>query len=124
MRHHLLLSATAFKRDLSDCKTIADFVGVVQSVDRLRQLTLLTIVDIRAVGPGTWNSWKRQLIGELYGAAEERLRLGHAEFGRGKRVAAKKAAVVGADARSGRRWSRRSAAQPSSMPTGSPKPRT
>ncbi|WP_232494994.1 [protein-PII] uridylyltransferase [Novosphingobium kaempferiae] len=93
VRHHLLLSATAMKRDLSDGKTIADFVEVVQSVDRLRQLTVLTIVDIRAVGPGTWNSWKRQLIATLYGAAEERLRLGHAEFGRPKRVEAKKAAV-------------------------------
>ncbi|MYL96331.1 [protein-PII] uridylyltransferase [Novosphingobium sp. FGD1] len=94
VRHHLLLSATAMKRDLSDGKTIADFVEVVQSVDRLRQLTVLTIVDIRAVGPGTWNSWKRQLIATLYGAAEERLRLGHAEFGRPKRVEAKKAAVA------------------------------
>jgi [protein-PII] uridylyltransferase len=93
VRQHLLLSATAMKRDLSDGKTIADFVEVVQSVDRLRQLTVLTIVDIRAVGPGTWNSWKRQLIATLYGATEERLRLGHAEFGRPNRVAAKKAAV-------------------------------
>lgn len=93
VRYHLLMSATAFKRDLSDGKTIGDFVEVVQSLDRLRQLTILTIVDIRAVGPGTWNSWKRQLITELYSAAEERLRLGHAEFGREKRVAAKKAAV-------------------------------
>lgn len=93
VRYHLLLSATAFKRDLSDFKTISDFVEVVQSVDRLRQLTMLTIVDIRAVGPGTWNSWKRQLIGELYSAAEERLRLGHAEHGREKRIAAKKTAV-------------------------------
>ena len=91
---HLLLAATAFKRDLSDAKTIADFVETVQSLDRLRQLTLLTIVDIRAVGPGTWNSWKRQLISELYAATEERLRLGHAEFGREHRVAARKAAVA------------------------------
>ncbi|CDO38658.1 MULTISPECIES: [protein-PII] uridylyltransferase [Novosphingobium] len=97
VRQHLLLSATAFKRDLSDAKTIADFVQVVQSLDRLRQLTMLTIVDIRAVGPGTWNSWKRQLIGELYSATEERLRLGHAEFGREKRIAAKKAAVEALD---------------------------
>src|SRR3546814_16194424 len=52
---HLLLSATAFKRDLSDSRTISNFVEVMQSLDRLRQLTLLTIVDIRAVGPGTWN---------------------------------------------------------------------
>ncbi|VWX54989.1 [protein-PII] uridylyltransferase [Novosphingobium sp. 9U] len=98
VRQHLIMSATAFKRDLSDGKTIADFVALVQSLDRLRQLMLLTVVDIRAVGPGTWNSWKRQLIGDLYGAAEERLRLGHAEYGREKRIAAKRAAV---DARLG-----------------------
>jgi [protein-PII] uridylyltransferase len=94
VRYHLLLSATAQKRDLSDPKTIADFVAQVQSLDRLRQLTLLTIVDIRAVGPGTWNSWKGQLIAELYNAAEERLRLGHAPRAREERVAAKKARVA------------------------------
>jgi [protein-PII] uridylyltransferase len=37
--------------------------------DILRLLLLLTIVDIRAVGPGTWNGWKRQLLGDLYEAA-------------------------------------------------------
>ena len=94
VRYHLLMSATAFKRDLADWKTIQDFVEVTQSVERLRTLTLLTIVDIRAVGPGVWNSWKRQLIGELYEAAEERLRLGHAEHGRSQRVEAKKKAVA------------------------------
>ncbi|MBB3939385.1 [protein-PII] uridylyltransferase [Novosphingobium fluoreni] len=93
VRQHLIMSATAFKRDLSDGKTIGDFVAQVQSIDRLRQLTLLTVVDIRAVGPGTWNSWKRQLIGELYGAADDRLRLGHAQYGREKRIVAKRAAV-------------------------------
>jgi len=100
VRQHLIMSATAFKRDLSDSKTIMDFLATVQSLDRLRQLTLLTVVDIRAVGPGTWNSWKRQLIAELYSASEERLRLGHAEYGREKRIAAKRAAVaerLGAD---------------------------
>lgn len=94
VRHHLLMSATAFKRDLADPKTIADFVTQVQGVDRLRQLMLLTVVDIRAVGPGTWNSWKRQLIGDLFQLAEEQLRLGHKQFGRKERIGAKKAAVA------------------------------
>jgi len=90
---HLLMSATAFKRDLADWKTIGDFVAQVQSVERLRLLSMLTIVDIRAVGPGVWNGWKRQLIHELYEAAEERLRLGHKQHGREQRITAKKAAV-------------------------------
>ena len=94
VRTHLLMSAVAFKRDLADYKTITDFVASVQTVERLRLLALLTIVDIRAVGPGVWNGWKRQLINELYDAAEERLRLGHVEHGRTHRVAAKQAAVA------------------------------
>ena len=91
---HLLMSATAFKRDLADWKTITDFVAQVQSLERLRLLAMLTIVDIRAVGPGVWNGWKRQLIHELYDAAEERLRLGHVQHGRTQRVAAKQAVVA------------------------------
>ena len=94
VRWHLLMSSTAFKRDLSDPKTITDFVEQVQTIERLRQLMLLTIVDIRAVGPGIWNSWKRQLLGELYDLAEERIRLGHKRHGRRERVEAKKARVA------------------------------
>ena len=94
VRWHLLMSATAFKRDLSDPKTITDFVAEVQTLERLRQLTLLTIVDIRAVGPGIWNSWKRQLLSECYELAEERMRLGHKRHGRKARIEAKRARVA------------------------------
>ncbi|AOL24855.1 [protein-PII] uridylyltransferase [Erythrobacter litoralis] len=91
--HHLLMSSTAQKRDLTDPKTIEDFVGEVRNLDRLRNLAILTAVDIRAVGPGVWNSWKGQLLGELYDASAERLRLGHKEKGRKQRVGVKKDAV-------------------------------
>jgi [protein-PII] uridylyltransferase len=94
VRWHLLMSATAFKRDLSDPKTITDFVSQVQTLERLRQLVMLTIVDLRAVGPGIWNSWKRQLLGELYELSEERMRLGHKRHGRKERIDAKKARVA------------------------------
>ena len=88
VRWHLLMSATAFKRDLTDPKTITDFVGQVKSMERLRLLLILTVVDIRAVGPGVWNSWKRQLLRDLFESAEEMLRLGHKQTGRRERVAA------------------------------------
>ena len=94
VRHHLLMSNTAFRRDLADPQTIEDFVAVVQSPERLRLLLLLTIVDIRAVGPGTWNDWKRSLIRTLFEAAEERLRLGHMEQGRSEQVAARQAELA------------------------------
>ncbi|MEA3080652.1 MAG: [protein-PII] uridylyltransferase [Sphingomonadales bacterium] len=86
VRYHLLLSSTAFKRDLTDPKTIEDFVGQVQSPERLRLLLILTVVDIRAVGPGVWNDWKRTLLRTLFEGAEERLRLGHKQHGRAATV--------------------------------------
>ena len=86
VRYHLLLSSTAFKRDLADPKTIADFAREVQSPERLRLLLILTVVDIRAVGPGVWNDWKRTLLRTLFEAAEERLRLGHKQHGRAELV--------------------------------------
>ena len=89
VRYHLLMSATAFKRDLADPKTIEDFVSQVQSPERLRLLLILTVVDIRAVGPGVWTEWKRVLLRTLFDAAEERLRLGHKQRGRTELIAAR-----------------------------------
>ena len=89
VRHHLLLSNTAFRRDLADPKTVDDFVRAVQSPERLRLLLILTVVDIRAVGPTTWNDWKRQLLRTLFDAAEERLRLGYKQRGRAGQVEAR-----------------------------------
>jgi [protein-PII] uridylyltransferase len=95
VRHHLLMANTAFKRDLSDFKTVLDFAEQVQSPERLRLLLTLTVVDIRAVGPGVWNSWKRQLLSDLFSGAEEVLRLGHKQNGRKERIVAKQTALEG-----------------------------
>lgn len=70
VRMHLLFSHTAFKRDVTEPKTVADFVEKVQSPERLRLLLILTAVDIRAVGPQVWNTWKGGLLRELYYRAE------------------------------------------------------
>ncbi len=94
VKTHLLMSATAFKRDIADFKTVLDFAELVQSPERLRLLLVLTVVDIRAVGPGVWNSWKRQLLSDLFEAAEGVLRLGHKQKGRGDRISAKQAALA------------------------------
>jgi [protein-PII] uridylyltransferase len=71
VRWHLLMSATAFKLDIDDPKTISDFVDRVQSPERLKLLLLLTAVDIRAVGPKVWNGWKATLLRELYQRAAD-----------------------------------------------------
>jgi len=70
IENHLLMSDTAQRRDIGDPRTIADFAQAVGSVERLRLLTILTVVDIRSVGPGVWNGWKAQLMRDLYAAVE------------------------------------------------------
>ena len=77
VRHHLAMSHTAMKRDINDPKTIADFVELVQSPERLRLLLVLTVADIRAVGPGRWNGWNGELLRTLYYSAEDAMAGGH-----------------------------------------------
>ena len=66
VRHHLLMSKTAFRYDLNDPKTIDDFAAIVQSPERLKLLLVLTVADIRGVGPTIWNGWKAALMRDLY----------------------------------------------------------
>jgi [protein-PII] uridylyltransferase len=75
VRYHLLMSRTAFNRDVDDSKTVKDFVEKVQSPERLRMLMVLTGVDIDAVGPAIWNGWKGGLLGELYYRALEEMEM-------------------------------------------------
>jgi [protein-PII] uridylyltransferase len=92
IRHHLLMSETAQMRDLNDFKTVLDFSSVVQSLERLKLLLILTVADIRAVGPGVWNGWKGQLLRTLYAEAEPVLSGGHTALSRRDRVAEAQAA--------------------------------
>jgi [protein-PII] uridylyltransferase len=88
VEHHLLMSMTAQTRDLNDRKTIMDFADVVQSVDRLKLLLILTVCDIRGVGPGVWNGWKGQLLRTLYYETELLLTGGFSELSRAERTQA------------------------------------
>jgi [protein-PII] uridylyltransferase len=93
--HHLLISQTAFKRDIDDPKTILDIAELVQSPERLRLLLVLTVADMRAVGPKVWNGWKATLLRELYWRVAEVLAGGLSVPERDTRVArAKQAAAM------------------------------
>ncbi|HET9161033.1 MAG TPA: [protein-PII] uridylyltransferase, partial [Caulobacteraceae bacterium] len=70
VEHHLILSDYAQKRDVGDPATVTSFAKIVGDPERLRLLLVLTVADIRAVGPGVWNGWKGQLMRELFGATE------------------------------------------------------
>jgi len=86
IEEHLTMSMVAQTRDLTDRKTITDFADRVQSLERLKMLLILTICDIRAVGPGVWNGWKGQLLRTLYYETELLLAGGFSEVSRKERA--------------------------------------
>jgi [protein-PII] uridylyltransferase len=87
IEQHLTMSTVAQSRDLSDRKTIENFASVVQSVEQMKLLTILTTADIRGVGPGVWNGWKAQLLRTLYYETEPVLTGGFSEVNRARRLA-------------------------------------
>lgn len=66
VRHHLLLSDTATRRDLDDQTVIDEVVAVIGSLRLLQVLFLLTVADSRATGPTMWSEWKAQLVTTLF----------------------------------------------------------
>lgn len=87
IRYHLLMSDTAQKRDISEPRTVKGFAKAVKSVERLDLLTVLTVCDIRGVGPDTWNNWKAVLIRNLYAATRDALENGLEDINRNSREA-------------------------------------
>ncbi len=79
VENHLVMSTVAQSRDLSDPKTIETFAATVQTIERLKLLLVLTIADIKAVGPGVWTGWKGELLRTLYAETELLLSGGHSE---------------------------------------------
>ena len=77
--NHLEMSETAQKRDIADPRTIVTFAEKVMDLEHLRLLYILTVADIRAVGPNVWNNWKGQLLGDLYFNTEAALRGGRTD---------------------------------------------
>lgn len=80
VRYHILFTDFAFKRDLSDPETIKNFAGKIQSLEKLRLLLVLTVADVRAVGPKVWNGWKGALMRELYYRTENFMQTGNTDM--------------------------------------------
>nr|WP_255200062.1 [protein-PII] uridylyltransferase [Sulfitobacter sp. HGT1] len=85
VRYHLLMSDMAQKRDIADPRTVRDFAKAVQTVKRLDLLCVLTVCDIRGVGPNTWNNWKAVLIRGLYRQTKKALETGLEDLNRANR---------------------------------------
>ncbi|MCT4683152.1 MAG: [protein-PII] uridylyltransferase, partial [Roseicyclus sp.] len=84
VRYHLLMSDMAQKRDIADPRTVRDFAKAVKTRERLELLTVLTVCDIRGVGPNTWNNWKATLLRGLYRATATALDTGLEDLNRDK----------------------------------------
>ncbi|NIP87732.1 MAG: HD domain-containing protein, partial [Gammaproteobacteria bacterium] len=76
VRHHLLMSWTAQREDISDPDVVSRFVQTVGDQEHLDSLYLLTVADIRGTSPKVWNAWKGRLLADLYAAASRALRRG------------------------------------------------
>jgi len=87
VRTHLLMSDMAQKRDLADPRTVRDFAKAVKTVKRLDLLTVLTVCDIRGVGPNVWNNWKAELLRGLYRETARALKTGLEDVNRETREA-------------------------------------
>ncbi|WP_170784849.1 [protein-PII] uridylyltransferase [Ruegeria lacuscaerulensis] len=87
VRYHLLMSDMAQKRDISDPRTVRDFAKAVKTVKRLDLLTVLTVCDIRGVGPDTWNNWKATLLRALHAETKRALETGMEDLNRANRGA-------------------------------------
>ncbi|HKH19476.1 MAG TPA: [protein-PII] uridylyltransferase, partial [Gammaproteobacteria bacterium] len=76
VKHHLLMSLTSQRKDISDPIEVNAFADKVGNLNRLNYLYLLTVADIRATNPTLWNTWKDSLLKELYHAAKRVLQRG------------------------------------------------
>lgn len=73
VRHHLLLTEVAFRRDIDDPTVIGEVAEVVGDPHLLRVLTLLTVADSRATGPESWSRWRSSLMRRLFSKVDDAL---------------------------------------------------
>ncbi len=76
VKSHLIMSVTAQRRDISDPEVVREFTDQVKSLLRLDYLYLLTVADMRATNPASWNSWKDALLRQLYNSSKRLLTQG------------------------------------------------
>ena len=76
VRHHLLLSVTAQKQDITDPEVVNEFARRVGDHTHLDYLYVLTVADVRGTNPKLWNTWKASLFEEFYERTGRALRRG------------------------------------------------
>jgi len=74
VEHHLVMSSTAQKQDLTDPEVISGFASLVGDERTLIALYILTVADIRGTSPAVWNAWKGKLLEDLFRSTRRVLR--------------------------------------------------
>ncbi len=74
VEHHLVMSSTAQKQDLTDPEVISAFAAMVGDERTLTALYILTVADIRGTSPTVWNAWKGKLLEDLFRHSRRLLR--------------------------------------------------
>jgi [protein-PII] uridylyltransferase len=77
VRHHLVFSITAQKKDIHDPAVVTEFARRVGDETHLDYLYVLTVADVRGTSPKLWNAWKASLFEEFYDSVKRALRAGH-----------------------------------------------
>lgn len=92
--HHLLMSWTAQREDITNPRVIDRFAETVGDQEHLDNLYLLTFADIRGTSPLVWSDWKGHLLNNLYRSTSRRLRTGLSDVQAvSERIEARKEAV-------------------------------
>ncbi len=76
IRHHLLMSHVAQRRDLSDPKVIVEFARTCGDRENLHNLYLATFADMRASSKSAWTEWRSELLRDLFERTAEFLEAG------------------------------------------------
>ena len=79
VEHHLTMSSTAQKQDLSDPDVVRRFADTVGTERYLVALYLLTVADVRGTSPKVWNAWKGKLLEDLFRSTQHALKGGKIE---------------------------------------------
>ncbi len=66
VEEHLSLYHWATRRDTSDPAVVSEVARQVGTIDRLRDLYLLTVADLSTTNPNAMTSWKARMLEDLY----------------------------------------------------------
>ena len=75
VKNHLMMSSISQKTDVHDSETIIAFTKTVNTLEKLNYIYMLTINDIRGTNPTLWNSWKHDLLKQLFLSSRRKLNL-------------------------------------------------